>query len=316
MKTPITQSESWQKFQETLGEKSFLVKEDGFEYLAILKTTPVGNYLYLPYGPAADEKKSFQKALKSLEKLAKENNAIFTRIEPQSHDFVKTLPKNAKKSKDLNPAHTLIIDLDRTREEILADVPRRTRGYFNTYAKKGLKVEESKSLDDIKYLVELQKTLAKNKGIGVFSEDYLKKQLSQPFASLYLVKYNPTFEAEKIDKKAEKVIAAVLIFDDDDTRYYIQAAQDKEYTKLAAPSIVVCQMLIDAKEKGLKKFDFWGIAPEDAPDSHPWKGFTKFKMSFGGTPVEYAGTYDIIYNSAKYHLYQFTRKINRLIRKI
>lgn len=316
MNIPITQSADWQHFQESLGEKCFLVHEPDYHYLAILKSTPVGNYLYLPYGPIADGKKSFEKALKSLLSLGREKNAIFIRVEPMDASSAKYLPHTAKKSKDLNPAHSLIIDLDRTREEILADVPRRTRGYFNTYAKKGITIEVSKSPSDIHHLVELQKTLARDKGIGVFSEEYLKTQLEQPFASLYLVKYNPTYADEHPDPSAAKVIAAVLVFDDATTRYYIQAAQDKAYTKLAAPSIVVCQMLVDAHDKGLKYFDFWGIAPEDAPDSHPWKGFTKFKMSFGGTPVEYAGTYDIVLRPARYHLYQLTRHINRLLRRI
>lgn len=315
MQIPITQSKEWQKLQEDLKEISFFEKTSDYQYLAILKSTPVGNYLYLPYGPVAKNQQSFKKSLKALENLAKEQNAIFIRIEPQNPDFTKFLPKTAKKSKDLNPAHTLIIDAARSREEILADVPRRTRGYFNTYPKKGLKIEVSHNPADITHLVELQKTLAKDKGIGVFSEDYLKKQLSQPFVSLYLVKYNPTFADEHPDAKAEKVIAAVLIFDDATTRYYIQAAQDKAYTKLAAPSIVVCQMLIDAHEQGIKHFDFWGIAPDDAPDNHPWKGFTKFKQSFGGRPITYAGTYDIILNPVKYRLYQIFRKINRFIRK-
>lgn len=316
MNIPITQSVDWQHFQESLGEKCFLVHESDYHYLAILKHTPVGNYLYLPYGPVADDRKAFQKTLKSLESLGREQNAIFIRVEPMDVGAAKYLPPTAKKSKDLNPAHSLIIDIDRTREEILADVPRRTRGYFNTYAKKGITVEVSKDPSDIHYLVELQKSLAKSKGIGVFSEEYLKKQLQQSFSSLYLVKYNPTYADEHPDPKATKVIAAVLVFDDATTRYYIQAAQDKAYTKLAAPSIVVCQMLLDAHDHGLKHFDFWGIAPEDAPDSHPWKGFTKFKMSFGGTTVEYAGTYDIILHPAKYHLYQLTRRVNRLLRHI
>ena len=316
MKIPITQSEKWQKFQEDLGETSFLEQGSGFHYLAILKKTPVGSYLYLPYGPVADDKSSFQSALKSLDTLAKAQHAIFIRIEPQNPNYVKYFPKNTKKSKDLNPAHSLIIDISRSREEILGDVPRRTRGYFNTFAKKGLKIEVSHDPKDINHLVKLQKTLAKDKGIGVFSEDYLKKQLTQPFASLYLVKYNPTALDDHPDPKAEKVIAAVLIFDDATTRYYIQAAQDKAYTKLAAPSIVVCQMLIDAHDQGLKNFDFWGIAPEDAPDNHPWKGFTKFKQSFGGSAVQYAGTYDIILNRPKYHLYNLTRKLNHFIRRI
>ncbi len=316
MNIPITQSQEWQKFQDDLGETSFLEQGKEFHYLAILKKTPVGNYLYLPYGPVASDKQSFHSALKSLNALAAEHHAIFIRIEPQNPNFTKYLPKSAKKSKDLNPAHSLIIDINKTREEILSEVPRRTRGYFNTFTKKGLQIEVSHDPKDIKHLVKLQATLAKDKKIGVFSEDYLKKQLEQPFASLYLVKYNPTFLEEHQNPNAEKVIAAVLIFDDATTRYYIQAAQDKTYTKLAAPSIVVCQMLVDAHDKGLKNFDFWGIAPENAPANHPWKGFTQFKQSFGGTPVSYAGTYDIILDKTKYWLYRLARKINRLRQSI
>lgn len=322
MKIPITQTKKWQDFQTALGEQTFSEKTPDYEYLAIRKQTPVGNYLYLPYGPVAKDKTSFKKAIKSLKTLAKSNNAFFIRIEPQNPDFIKKLPEKLKKTKDQNPSHTLIIDLKSSREEILAKVPRRTRGYFNTYPKKGLKIEVSKNSDDIKHLVKLQKILAKDKKIGVFSEDYLKTQLAQPFSSLYLVKYDTNFSPENSENSdnpkppKEKVIAAVLIFDDKDTRYYIQAAQDKTYTKLAAPSIVVCKMLLDAKEKGLKYFDFWGIAPENAPENHPWKGFTNFKKSFGGEPVEYAGTYDLILSPARYKLYELTRKINRFLRRV
>ena len=313
MKIPITQSKEWEAFQHDLGQKTFSETGNGYSFLAILKTTPVGNYLYLPYGPVADNATHFKSALSKLEKLAKENHAIFIRIEPQNPNFTKYLPKRTVKSKDLNPAHTLIIDLNREEDEILKSVPRRTRGYFNTYSKKGLSVEASQNPDDIKYLVDLQKTLAKAKNINVFSESYLKKQLSQPFSSLYLVKYTPTPDQENHSTfPTPVVIATVLVFDDADTRYYIQAAQDKDYTKLAAPSIVVCQMLLDARKKGLKYFDFWGIAPEDAPKTHPWYGFTKFKKSFGGEEVRYAGTYDIVINPLKYKLYQSTRFLGRI----
>ena len=62
MKTPITQSEAWKNLQDDLGEKSFYEKKGNYEYLAILKTTPVGNYLYLPYGPVYKDKSSFKEA--------------------------------------------------------------------------------------------------------------------------------------------------------------------------------------------------------------------------------------------------------------
>ena len=77
MKIPITQSKEWQKLQEDLGEKSFYKKEKGYEYLAILKTTPLGDYLYLPYGPLAESENIFNNALEELKNFSKENNIFF-----------------------------------------------------------------------------------------------------------------------------------------------------------------------------------------------------------------------------------------------
>ena len=38
----------------------------------------------------------------------------------------------------------------------------------------------------------------------------------------------------------------------------------------------------EAKKRGMKWYNFWGIAPDDAPASHPFKGITHFKKGFGG----------------------------------
>lgn len=309
MQIPITQSKEWQKLQEDLKEISFFEKTSDYQYLAILKSTPVGNYLYLPYGPVAKNQQSFKKSLKALENLAKEQNAIFIRIEPQNPDFTKFLPKTAKKSKDLNPKETWILDLKGSDESVNQKLPNRLRRYHKTAAKNAITIETSNDPKDISYLLNLQKALADKKGINTFSEKYLKTELKQPFATLYLIKYqNP-------DTNKAEVIASGLVFDDDTTRYNLQGAQSEQGKRLHATGILTIQLILDAKSKGLESFDFWGIAPEDAPDSHPWKGFTKFKKSFDGKPVFYAGTYDLVQNPAKYHLYQLFRKINRFIRK-
>lgn len=73
MEIPITQSSEWRKLQEELGEESILVEKEGYQFLAIIKPTPVGNYLYCPYGPVAKDKTSFKNALGSLNDLAKKN---------------------------------------------------------------------------------------------------------------------------------------------------------------------------------------------------------------------------------------------------
>lgn len=301
-KVPITQSREWQKLQDDLGEKSFFEENANFQYLAIKKSTPAGKYLYCPYGPVAETATDFKKSLKSLEELAKKEDAIFIRIEPQNPDFAKNLPKTAKKSHDLNPKETWVLDLTGTDDDLKAKLPSRLLRYYKNREKQGITIETSHNPDDIKHLLTLQKALAREKGISTFSENYLKTELSQPFATLYLVRSN-----------GAGVIAAGLVFDDGKTRYNLQGAQSDEGRKLHATGILTIQLILDAKAKGQQTFDFWGIAPENAPKNHPWAGFTGFKKTFAGYEKDYAGTYDLVENPLKYKFYQLMRKIRRLV---
>ncbi len=299
MEIPITQSREWKKLQDKLGEISFLEQGSGYQYLAILKETPVGNYLYLPYGPVYIDKKGFFNAIKSLKKLAKEKNAIFTRLEPRNPDFPRA--SNLRKSHDLNPKQTWLLDL--TDKDLKGKLPSRLLRYYKSAEKKGLTIEASKNPDDIKHLLKLQRALAHEKGISIFSEMYLKLELAQPFATLYLVKYQ------------KQVIAAGLVFDDKTTRYNLQGAQNEQGRKLHATGILTIKLILDAKEKGLKTFDFWGIAPKNAGKDHPWAGFTAFKKTFAGYEKIYAGTYDLVLNPIKYRFYKILRHLNRVLRK-
>ena len=302
MEIPITQSREWQNLQNDLKETSFVREGDDFVYLAIVKPTPLGSYLYLPYGPVAETKDGFRRALKDLENLARKENSVFVRIEPLNPDFIKLFPKNAVKSHDLNPKETWVLDLKGSDEEYKNKLPSRLLRYYRNREKNGLTIETSHNPDDIKYLLDLQKALAKEKNISTFSENYLKTELKQPFSTLYMV------------KQGNSILAAGLVFDHDKTRYNLQGAQSDEGRKLHATGILTIKLIEDARAKDLENFDFWGIAPEGAPDTHPWAGFTNFKKTFAGKQVNHAGTYDIIMNPFKYKLYQALRGIRRKIK--
>ena len=327
MNSPITQSKAWQHLQGDLGEISFWAQQEDFYYLAILKKTPVGNYLYLPYGPVANTEKGFKSALKALESLARKHQAIFIRVEPQAPEMAHFLPSTAKKVKDLNPKDTWRLDLTSSREALISNFARGLRSRCRNYTAKGLVVEHTKDPAAIAHLVALQAKLFQKKHLTPFGEAYLKAELSQPFSTLYLVKYhvstNNATPADNSQAPAEgitpvdvqaapadgQVLAASLFFDYDGMRYYMQSAADPAYKKLHATVALLYEAIFDAKEQGITTFDFWGIAPDGAPATHPWAGFTEFKKSFGGYPVHYVGTYDIPLNSAKYRLYTLTRKI-------
>ena len=329
MNNPITQSKLWQKLQDDLGENCIFKEGKDYHFLAIEMKTPVGNYLYCPYGPVAKNESAFKEALIEIKNLAREKGAIFIRIEPQDKDYQKLLPKNAKKSKDLNPKDTWVLDLTPEKAGIITNFSQGTRTRFNTFSKKGLEVEKTKNPDEIKHLVKLQNQLFKAKNLHTFSEKYLRTELEQPFATLYLVKYHTPEQATDSANKSNnqtplssqpapddgQILAASLFFNYDGTRYYMQSAADNTFKKLPATVALLTTAIFDAKEQGIKLFDFWGIAPDDAPKDHPWIGFTEFKKSFGGEARHYLGTYDLPISAAKYKLYQSTRKFGKLIRK-
>ena len=377
--SPLLQSKDWQKLQDDLGETTFFEETSKYKFLAIKKKIPFGYYLYLPYGPYLNPSATSEDAkacFKKLISLAKKESAIFIRIEPQkftnnSPIQMDNLSENQKKvnvaqyfnlnqkllrkTKDLNPAETWCLDLTSSVPEILTNFSQGTRTRHNNYKKKGLTVEVTKNPEDIRYLVSLQHKLAKERHIASFSEQYLKTELSQPFASLYLVRYqNPSttlptsaknaqvkntpektnltsstsaknalvetptkdIKSTKPTPKDGEIIAASLFFDYQGTRFYMQSAANLDFKHLPATVALLSHAIFTAKEDGLKTLDFWGIAPEDADASHPWYGFTEFKKSFGGYEKIYAGTFDYLIDPRKYHLYSLLRKINRIKRKI
>lgn len=329
MEIPITQSDAWEKLQRDLREKAILRVGNDYQYLAIIKQTPIGNYLYCPYGPVAEDNSAFKEALENLKNQAVTQDAFFIRVEPQDPNFGKILPGNAKKTKDLNPKETWVMSLEGEEEQFKEKLPSRLLRYHKAAAKKGITLRNTNNPDEIKHLIELQKNLAREKGINTFSEHYLKTELSQPFATLYLVEYeNPEGEEETKKKgvttrqatgaepNKKQVLAAGLVFDDETTRYNLQGAQSDLGRKMHATGILTIEIIKDARKKGLKYFDFWGIAPEGAPKNHPWAGFTEFKKTFRGETRDYLGTYDLPLNPIKYTAYQTLRKLNKIKRRI
>lgn len=321
MKEPLTQSKLWRQLQEDLGENTYCINEDDYSFLAIEKHTKAGKYLFLPYGPVTKDEQSFKQALDTLKSLAHDVNAIFIRIEPQDASLKPLLDKQGIKVHDVDPADTWVLDLTLDEATLKSNFSQGTRTRYNTYAKKGITVKTSEDPADIKSLVSLQKSLYEKKHLIAFSEKYLATELAQSFASLYLVKYSKsTDESRKSRGDSDKagnypddgqVLAASLFFDYEGTRYYMQSAADQRYKKLPATVALLTKAIFDAKEQGIKEFDFWGIAPDGADETHPWYGFTEFKKSFGGEPRHYAGTYDIVLKPIRYRIFNLLKRIKK-----
>ncbi len=304
MKSNILQTEAWADFQKSQNKETVFFKSEDFQYLAIVEETPIGKYLFLPYGPLLSDKKYLKDALAHLKNLAAKKNAFFIRIEPLetlSADEVKQF--SLVKSKDIEPKYTQIIDLSVSEDEIKQNFQKEKFRHWRNREKNGISVKNTKDPKKIDILYNFYAETAKNNHFAPHDKKYLAEQLKHDFATLYYVEYEG------------KPIAASIAYDDKNTRYYAHAAADYEHRKLYANAILVIQMILDAKKAGKKSFDLWGITPSNDPKD-PWYGFTKFKKSFGGAQIEYAGTHDLPLDAKKYKSYALLRKANRLKRKI
>jgi lipid II:glycine glycyltransferase (peptidoglycan interpeptide bridge formation enzyme) len=95
-----------------------------------------------------------------------------------------------------------------------------------------------------------------------------------------------------------------------DTVTYAHGASSSRKRELMAPHLLQWASMTRAKTQGFTHYDFFGVAPAEAPASHPWAGITRFKEGFGGQRVSYPGAYDFVLNAPGYWLYtvahQFT----------
>jgi len=306
--TSFVQSPIWQTFQQALGRTTYTDSGDGWSYLATREVGTLNTRLYTPYGPAATDENAFRAALASLQARATSQGATFVRIEPTDPQFISYLQKAGWQPvtyQSLNPARTQIIDLSLSRDELLAQMSQNSRNLTRNYAKKGIAISVSTTPADITHFIALMRRVAQRNGIGIHSEAYFKTQAETLFpagaAKLYLA------------RKDGVVIAAAIAYDSDTTRYYAHAAADDAYRKFSPGTALLGQMILDAQAEGKMHFDLYGIAPENQPN-HPWAGFTRFKQSFGGHPVDYAGTWDLPLNKPGYWLYRGYQTIRRKLR--
>ena len=106
--------------------------------------------------------------------------------------------------------------------------------------------------------------------------------------------------------KGEVVSGAIFIFWQNMCFYHHSGSLSK-YNKIPVSYLLQWEAIKEAKNRGCKTYNFWGIAPgieneSDAQKSrHPWAGLSLFKMGFGGYKKEYVKTQDFIISS-KYWL--------------
>jgi len=296
----VLQSSEWANFQSSIGRQPFYGLGPDWYWLAFNRQSAGLRYLLAQYSPSI--MRDARSAIESIKIRGGDLGADFVRIEPVGNiTDSEIIELGGKKVGDVEPAHTLVLDLTKSEEELRAGLESGHRNRVNTGEKRGITIEQTTNLTVLPNFIKLLHDTADRAKITNHPDWYYEKMakslVDQGVASFYVasVEDNPA--------------SISLVFDWGGTRYYAHTGNDQVLNRQYKAAVSnVWQMIIDAKAAGMKSFDFWGIAPPDEPN-HPWAGLSSFKKGFGGTVIENIGTYDLPLNKAKYQLYTAYRKM-------
>jgi lipid II:glycine glycyltransferase (peptidoglycan interpeptide bridge formation enzyme) len=269
------------------------------------------NYLYIPHGPeihldqiTGGLKNELAQFVSYIKNLAREQKSIFIKIEPLQDSVIELLYgasadwRIKKSSKEIQPHRSVIMDLEKSEEELLGAMHHKTRYNIRVGEKKGLQLREK---DDLESFWKLLKHTAKNDNFSTHEKSYYEKLLNT--SNLHARTVFVEHDARPLDDIKDRLIAGAILLTHGDTLYYLHGAMDRDYKPMMAPYILHWQIIKRAKEQGLKHYDFWGI------DAKKWSGVTRFKLGWGGCQVEYPGAFDIPIRSFWFLVYKIVRKI-------
>jgi len=293
------QSWLWGEFQESLGRQVWRIEKDNLKALVIRYNLPLGkNYLYCPRGPIGP----IETFLEKVKEIGQKEKSIFFKIEPDRDcplDTVleaTTVPKGLslfRSSKQIQPQKTLVLDISKPEEELLSQIHSKTRYNIRLAQKKGVTIEESsEKIDDF---LRLSKETAKRDRFHLHPQGYYQKMLEvlgqEGMIKLFLAKCK------------NQIVAANLVCFFGQTATYLHGASDYNSRQLMAPHLLQWHAICQAKQLGLKYYDFRGI------DEKKWPGVTRFKKGFAGQEITFPGAFDLVFDKLWYFMYKIARKV-------
>jgi peptidoglycan pentaglycine glycine transferase (the first glycine) len=273
--------------------------------------------LYSPKGPLLDWSNEAlrNRVLNDLQSFAKKQGAIFLKADPdvvlgtgvpQDHDdlidtggqvAMSELKRRgwAYSSDQIQFKNTVLIDLNPTEEELLAQMKQKTRYNIRLAEKKGVTLRVGTQAD-FGMLYKMYAETSLRDGFVIRDEAYYKTVWN-----LFMKAGEPACEPLIADVNGEPV-AAIFVFYFAGRAYYVYGmSRDKHREKMPA-YLLQWEAMKRAKLKGCTVYDLWG-APDVFDESDSMWGVYRFKEGLGGKVVRTLGAWDFAPNPIWYKLY-------------
>lgn len=273
---------------------------------------------YFPKGDMPDAEQ-----LAALSQIAKKNNALFIKMEPNiaqkvgntsAHISIDSFLKDngAVPGRPLFTKYTFQLDLTPPEDELYAKLKSKTRYNVNLAFKKGVRIVEDSSAEGMNMYLDVLKETTNRQGFYAHSPSYFQQMWDSLGSSGMIKIFHAVFE--------NTILTSWVMFVFNDVLYYPYGASRNENRNLMASNLMMWEMIKYGKAIGCRSFDMWGSLGPEPNEKDPWFGFHKFKEGYGGDLVEFLGTYDLVYDPNLYKLFTLAEnwrwKILRLKAKL
>ena len=291
------QSFNWGLSHERLGGKTFWrVLYDGRKpiagYMALLEAGRLQRFLTLAGGPLLDwgRQELLDSFKADITTLAKREGCVYVRIRPQvtDSDAVRKVLRDAgfrRAPSGLSVELAGVLDLEQPEEVIRKGFNKSLRHKVRDAERdEAIKIETSRDIKDAAFFGELH-------------QEHAQRRRYSPFAKTKLLKQFETFlEDDEVllyfARREGEVLAAHMIFFFGREASHLYGISTTLGQKYSSAPILHLSAMAEARRRGLKTYNFWGIVGTDQV-KHRYYGLSQFKRGFGVKAHQYVPAHDL-----------------------
>lgn len=315
----LLQSPLWAATKRTLGHpaRAFRYEVEGRSgtILAILNDAGGGrSFAYCPWAPddpvPEAEQGRYLEILGALLSGALDEKTLFVRFDlPWRSPYIldgEQVPESRvremrmnfgteqwalkKAPSDLQPPHTLVLDLTMSERELFARMHRKTRYNIRLAERKGVRVRRAEP-SELGHWYAIYRETMERKGTTihgerffdalVYSGDHQQRVPGGARSSLSLL----------LAEQAGELRSGMILAQQGGYALYLYGASTGEGRDTMSTYLLQWEAIRRARAQGATVYDFSGIPGDDNP-AHPMHGLLRFKRGFGGRRVVRRGCWD------------------------
>ncbi len=234
---------------------------------------PLKALVYVPRGPVVDPElvPEFLDALASHAKS--QYGAVVVSIEPDWAELP-PVPQGWQPAENtiLIP-HTLILDLTKTEDELLAPMSKKTRQYIRKSSGEGLTIRQVKTREDLAAVMDIYHETAQRAGFPLHDDQYYYDVFDQ------LGEASPVFAAYHDNQPVAFVWLAISAT----TAFELYGGMNDQGQELRANYALKWHSITKMREWGIERYDMNGLLTD---------GVSNFKRGFADHEDQLVGTYD------------------------